>query len=136
MKRVETNRENVRVAAAIGVRELSLVIQSEVTDHPEVVAEGTGLVIWKYQYNEMVERQRTIPKLQLFESQNSDQWLRGLFIELAYVQFAQSVVFMKIEIKIKIGSLEVLITIKFKWLSIINAINLWRHSQYNRNKYK
>lgn len=80
---VESNRENARIAAAIGVRELDnelcSVIQVDAMDHPEAVAEGSGLAIWKCQDNKMVERQRAIPKLELFGSQDSDQWLRGLF---------------------------------------------------------
>lgn len=80
---IESGTENLRRAAAIGVRELEkedcCVIQLDGMDNAEAVAEGSGLAAYKYHMNKRAENQCVIPKLELFGAQETDPWLRGVF---------------------------------------------------------
>lgn len=78
---IDDDRENVRIASAIGAQKLDehrcTEIYVDPMEYPEQAAEGSSLSIWKYQDN-VTKRKKFEPKLKLFESTDYDQWNRGL----------------------------------------------------------
>ncbi|XP_063706195.1 cytosol aminopeptidase-like [Culicoides brevitarsis] len=80
---LEEGRENVRIAAGIGARQLRdfgcKTIYIDPMEYPEHAAEGSALAIWRYQEHKAPEKRGNIPKLELYESPDTDSWIRGLF---------------------------------------------------------
>ncbi|XP_064552350.1 cytosol aminopeptidase-like [Drosophila montana] len=83
LEMLDEGMENVRIAAGIGARSLQKLRCSEIhvdsMDYAEQAAEGSVLSIW--QYTEMLNKKYrlTVPKLELFDSNDVDGWTRGLF---------------------------------------------------------
>lgn len=78
---VDDGRENVRIAAGIGARKLDeqgcTNIFIDPMEYPEQAAEGSALSIWKFQDN-VTQRLKFEPKLELFESPEIEPWNKGL----------------------------------------------------------
>lgn len=83
LEAIDEGMENARVAAAVGAVNLQNVgcthIMVEPMEYPEQVAEGSGLAVWKHQENKMKTKRVIIPKLELYDSPDVDDWTRGLF---------------------------------------------------------
>ena len=83
LEMIDEGMENVRVAAGVGARNLQQQGCNEVhvdsMDYPEQAAEGSSLAVWRYQDNRRKQNRITIPKLELFDSSETDAWTRGLF---------------------------------------------------------
>lgn len=82
LESIEEGMESVRLAAAVGALRLDKqgcqMIFVDSMDCAEAAAEGSALAIWKYQDNLMREKQKCIPKLELFDSPDMDMWTKGL----------------------------------------------------------
>ncbi|XP_002132386.2 cytosol aminopeptidase-like [Drosophila pseudoobscura] len=83
LEMLDEGMENVRVAAGIGARSLQAMECIEVhvdsMDYAEQAAEGASLATWRFEEN-VSKKNRTIqPKLELFDSPDTDNWTRGLF---------------------------------------------------------
>lgn len=80
---IDEDRENVRVAAAVGANLLQKngchCICVDGLGYPEQAAEGSALAVWRYQENKAKEHWSTVPQLELFEDSDQDSWQRGLF---------------------------------------------------------
>lgn len=78
---IDDDRENVRIASAIGAKKLDehrcTEIYVDPMEYPEQAAEGSTLSIWKYQEN-LTKRREYEPKLKLFETTDDEQWNRGI----------------------------------------------------------
>lgn len=78
---MDDGRENVRIAAGIGARKLDeqgcTNIFMDPMEYPEQAAEGGALSIWKYQDN-VTQRFKCEPTLELFESSEIEPWNKGL----------------------------------------------------------
>lgn len=83
LENLEEGLENARIAAGVGSRKLSdhgcTQIFVDSMDYPESAAEGSALAIWRYQENKSKANRKLIPKLELYESAETDSWTRGLF---------------------------------------------------------
>lgn len=77
------SQENARIAAGIGARRLRdegcTTIQLDPMEYPEQAAEGSSLAVWRYQENKSKKDRLSVPKLELFDSDEQDAWTRGLF---------------------------------------------------------
>ncbi|XP_002138166.2 cytosol aminopeptidase-like [Drosophila pseudoobscura] len=83
LEMIDEGMENVRVAAGVGARALQLQGCTDVfvdsMEYPEQAAEGSSLAVWRYHTNKRLPTRIHIPKLELYDSPDSDAWLRGLF---------------------------------------------------------
>ncbi|SPP76682.1 cytosol aminopeptidase-like [Drosophila guanche] len=83
LEMLDEGMENVRKAAGIGARSLQEVGCHEVwvdgMDYAEQAAEGAGLATWRF--TEQLAKKNTpmIPKLELYDSPDIDNWTRGIF---------------------------------------------------------
>ncbi|KAJ4427738.1 hypothetical protein ANN_25391 [Periplaneta americana] len=78
----DEGKEAIRVAAAVGCRELQKLhmqrIHVEGFEHAESAAEGAALGVWLYQELRNKERQMPIPQLELHEDPDCTSWQIGL----------------------------------------------------------
>ncbi|XP_030372176.1 cytosol aminopeptidase [Scaptodrosophila lebanonensis] len=83
LEMLDEGMENVRVAAGIGARSLQEQGCSEVhvdgMDYAEQAAEGATLAVWRYVDMIAKKNRPIIPKLELYDSNDSDGWTRGVF---------------------------------------------------------
>ncbi|XP_002133198.2 cytosol aminopeptidase-like [Drosophila pseudoobscura] len=83
LEMLDEGMENVRVAAGVGARSLQEIECIEVhvdnMDYPEQAAEGSTLAIWRFEENLSKKLRSIQPKLELFDSTDTDSWTRGLF---------------------------------------------------------
>lgn len=75
-------RENVRVAAAVGVRRLNkLEMRTIVVDgmgSPEAAAEGAVLANWKFQENRACEDRYPVADVMMMQGEDANSWDRGV----------------------------------------------------------
>ncbi|XP_002015961.2 cytosol aminopeptidase [Drosophila persimilis] len=80
---IDEGMENVRVCTAVGARALQLQGCSEVhvdaMGYAEQAAEGAALAVWRYNNNRRKRNRTHIPKLELYQSSDTEGWTRGLF---------------------------------------------------------
>lgn len=83
LEAVDAGLENARVAAGVGARALRdqgcQTIHVDPMEYPEQAAEGSALGIWRYQENKIKHTRLPVPKLELYDSDETDAWTRGLF---------------------------------------------------------
>ncbi|XP_026842447.1 cytosol aminopeptidase [Drosophila persimilis] len=83
LEMIDEGMENARVAAGVGARALQLQgctdVFVESMEYAEQAAEGSALAVWRYNTNKRRQDRTLIPKLELYESPDSDAWMRGLF---------------------------------------------------------
>lgn len=83
LEAIDEGMESVRVAAGVGAKCLQrdgcTVISVDPMEYPEQAAEGATLSTWQYQENKMKKNRKPSTKLELYESPETDQWMRGLF---------------------------------------------------------
>lgn len=79
---IDLDRENVRVAAAIGCRTLEAKGCTQIfvdgMEYAEQAAEGSALALWKYQDNVRLEKQLRTPTIELFDECDAEAWQKGL----------------------------------------------------------
>ncbi|XP_017135155.1 cytosol aminopeptidase [Drosophila miranda] len=83
LEMLDEGMENVRTAAGIGARSLQEVGCQEVwvdsMEYAEQAAEGAGLATWRFTQQLSKKNTPLIPKLQLYDSPELDNWTRGIF---------------------------------------------------------
>ncbi|XP_034654625.1 cytosol aminopeptidase [Drosophila subobscura] len=83
LEMIDEGMENARVAAGVGARALQLQGCTDVfvdsMEYAEQAAEGSALAIYRYNTNRRRRDRTHIPKLELYDSPDSDAWTRGLF---------------------------------------------------------
>ncbi|SPP74247.1 cytosol aminopeptidase [Drosophila guanche] len=83
LEMIDEGMENARVAAGVGARALQLQGCTDVfvdsMEYAEQAAEGSALAIYRYNTNRRRQDRTHIPKLELYDSPDSDAWTRGLF---------------------------------------------------------
>ncbi|XP_055904537.1 cytosol aminopeptidase-like [Eupeodes corollae] len=83
LEMLDEGLENVRAAAGVGARKLQMQGCIEVyvdsMDYPEQAAEGSGLSIYRYQENKKKNEKTNVPKLELYDSSETNAWTRGIF---------------------------------------------------------
>lgn len=83
LEMLDEGMENVRTAAGVGARKLQMQGCIEVfvdsMDYPEQAAEGSALAIYRYQDNKKKHDKTNMPKLELYDSSETDAWNRGIF---------------------------------------------------------
>ncbi|XP_033253049.1 cytosol aminopeptidase-like [Drosophila miranda] len=83
LEMTDEGMENARVAAGVGARSLQLQGCTDVfvksMEYAEQAAEGSALAVWRYNTNKRRRDRTLIPKLELYDSPDSDAWMRGLF---------------------------------------------------------
>lgn len=83
LETLEVGMENARVAAAIGLRQLTDegcgTVHIDAMDNAECAAEGSHLANWKFQGNRNQDDRSICPKLELYDSSERDAWIRGSF---------------------------------------------------------
>lgn len=74
-------KENIREAAGAGARALQemgmKLIMTEGFTNTEATAEGSMLSVWKYQDWKTKEQQDPIPKIELYDNEDSQYWMKG-----------------------------------------------------------
>lgn len=79
---IDCDRENVRVASAIGCRTLEAKGCTQIfvdsMDYPEQAAEGSALAMWKFQDNVQLEKKLPTPTIELFDECDAEAWQKGL----------------------------------------------------------
>lgn len=83
LEALEVGMENARFAAGLGAKRLRdegcTSIHVDPMEYPEQAAEGSALATWRYQENKCKHNRLPIPRLELYESADLDEWTRGLF---------------------------------------------------------
>lgn len=83
LEMLDEGMENVRIAAGIGAQSLQRLrctdIYVDSMDYAEQAAEGSVLSVWQYTETLNKEYRLTVPKLELYDSNDVDGWTRGLF---------------------------------------------------------
>ncbi|XP_055844532.1 cytosol aminopeptidase-like [Episyrphus balteatus] len=83
LEMLDEGMENVRTAAGVGARKLQMQGCIEVyvdsMDYPEQAAEGSALAVYRYQDNKKKNEKTNVPKLELYDSSETDAWTRGIF---------------------------------------------------------
>ncbi|EDW33485.1 GL15464 [Drosophila persimilis] len=83
LEMLDEGMENVRKAAGIGARSLQEVGCQEVSvdsmDYAEQAAEGAGLATWRFTQQLSKKNTPLLPKLELYDSPELDNWTRGIF---------------------------------------------------------
>ncbi|XP_033251399.1 cytosol aminopeptidase-like [Drosophila miranda] len=83
LEMIDEGMENARVAAGVGARALQLQgctdVFVESMESMEQAAEGSALAVWRYNTNKRRRDRTLISKLELYDSPDSDAWMRGLF---------------------------------------------------------
>lgn len=83
LEAIDLGMEHARVAAGVGARVLRdqgcQTIHVDPMEYPEQVAEGSVLSTWRYQENKMKDERLPVPRLELYDSTETDAWTRGLF---------------------------------------------------------
>lgn len=81
LEAIDEGMENARVASGVGARCLRDIgcdqIFVDPMEYPEQVAEGCSLALWKNMF--LHGKKYDMPKLELYESMETDAWTRGLF---------------------------------------------------------
>ncbi|XP_069679647.1 cytosol aminopeptidase-like [Periplaneta americana] len=79
---IHEGRENARIAASVGCRQLRDIgitnIVLEGLGHPEAAAEGATLGVWQYEEFKNEKKQMKIPQLELLENEDKCSWERGV----------------------------------------------------------
>ncbi|PSN45648.1 Cytosol aminopeptidase, partial [Blattella germanica] len=82
LENLDECRENVRIAAGVGVRALRALgvgqISVEGFGQAEAAAEGATLAAWRFQQFRAREDQKVVPSLELYHDPDMDGWNRGL----------------------------------------------------------
>ncbi|XP_001353776.3 cytosol aminopeptidase-like [Drosophila pseudoobscura] len=83
LEMLDEGMENVRKAAGIGARSLQEVGCQEVwvdsMEYAEQAAEGAGLATWCFTQQLSKKNTPLVPKLELYDSPELDNWTRGIF---------------------------------------------------------
>ncbi|XP_033251125.1 uncharacterized protein LOC117190172 [Drosophila miranda] len=81
LEMIDEGMENTRVAAGVGARALQLQgctdVFVESMEYAEQAAEGSALAVWRYNTNKRRRDRTLISKLELYDSPDSDAWMRG-----------------------------------------------------------
>ncbi|XP_022224766.2 cytosol aminopeptidase [Drosophila obscura] len=83
LEMIDEGMENARVAAGVGARALQMQGCTDIfvdsMEYAEQAAEGSALAIYRYNSNRRRRDRTLIPKLELYDSPDSEAWTRGLF---------------------------------------------------------
>ncbi|XP_015600885.1 cytosol aminopeptidase isoform X2 [Cephus cinctus] len=87
LEELHEGKENIRIAAAAGCRALDSVEIKDITleslGDAEAAAEGAGLTSWFYQEFKNKEKQKTLPKISLYNQEDEEAWRVGTIKALA-----------------------------------------------------
>ncbi|XP_012257991.2 cytosol aminopeptidase-like isoform X2 [Athalia rosae] len=82
LEEIHEGKENVRIAAAAGVRALDAVeikdIHIEALGDAEAAAEGASLTRWFYQGYKNKEKQKVLPEISYYGSEGEQDWHKGV----------------------------------------------------------
>ncbi|XP_033255228.1 cytosol aminopeptidase-like [Drosophila miranda] len=85
LEMIDEGMKNARVAAGVGARALQLQgctdVFVESMEYAEQAAEGSALAVWRYNTNKRRRDRTLIPKLELYDSPDSDAWMQGRIAE-------------------------------------------------------
>lgn len=82
LEALDVGMENVRIAAAVGAKQLQkdgcTHIMVDPMEYTEQAAEGSALSVWLHQENKTLANRCIIPKFEVFESSDAEAWSRGI----------------------------------------------------------